>query len=176
MNNFIIREASINDKNKIYHLYQRVSKHIGGLTRTYDEITEDYIENFTTKASKTGLQLIIENTQDISIIGEIHCYKLEPKVFSHILSELTIAVDPDFQGVGLGKKLFQCLLKKVKEEREDILRVELITRESNQKGISFYQSLGFQIEGRLLNRIQSGTKNFEADIPMAWMNDNYHVG
>jgi len=56
--------------------------------------------------------------------------------------------------------------------RSDILRIELIARESNKKAIAFYQKLGFQIEGRLLNRIKTES-GFEADIPMAWMNDNY---
>lgn len=32
--------------------------------------------------------------------------RIEPNVFGHILSELTISVDPFYQGKGLGRKLF----------------------------------------------------------------------
>ncbi len=172
MNLYTLRPATIDDKQGVFDLYLIVSDEIGGLARTRDEITLDYINSFTSKAINYGLQLIIENRRDGSIIGEIHCYKPEPKVFSHILSELTIAIHPDFQSRGLGKMLFLSLLKKVLEERKDILRIELIARESNKKAIAFYQKIGFQIEGRLLNRIK-GESDFEADIPMAWMNDNY---
>lgn len=172
MKEYLIRNSTYNDKDGIFQLYLIVSNEIGGLARTSDEISLDYIDSFTKKSLNNGIQLIIENIKDNSIIGEIHCYKLEPKVFSHVLSELTIAIHPDFQNQGLGKILFQSLLKKVKEERKDILRVELIARESNKKAINFYQKIGFEIEGKLIKRIK-GKLNFEADIPMAWINENY---
>ncbi|MBP6822188.1 MAG: GNAT family N-acetyltransferase, partial [Acidobacteria bacterium] len=102
------------------------------------------------------------------IVGEIHAYALGPKVFAHVLGELTIAVHPEHQGQKLGKALFTELLRQVSESRPDILRVELIARESNQKAIEFYQKLGFKIEGRFVDRIQSVGDGVEADIPMAW--------
>jgi ribosomal protein S18 acetylase RimI-like enzyme len=43
-----------------------------------------------------------------------------------------------------------------------------IARESNQKALAFYQSLGFVREGRLEGRIR-GAGGPEADIPMAWL-------
>ncbi len=179
MTDFRLRPAVVSDKAGIYNLYRLVSQNTGGLARTYTEITSNYVENFINKALTSGIQLVIEDVPNKVILGEIHCYKLEPTVFSHVLSELTIAVHPDFQGQGLGKMLFGALLKKVTEERADILRIELIARESNQKAILFYQSLGFKIEGKLMNRIKTGGASFEADIPMAWMNSNFkfpHAG
>jgi len=107
MTNYLPRLATANDIQGIFNLYSIVSKETGGLARTSDEITYDYVSSFTSKAFDNGLQFIIENQLDQSIIGEIHCYKLEPKVFDHILSELTIAVHPDFQSQGFGKLLFQ---------------------------------------------------------------------
>lgn len=32
-----------------------------------------------------------------------------------------------------------------------------------------YQTLGFVIEGKMVNRIRSVDGGFEADIPMAWI-------
>ena len=173
MTDFHLRPATINDISGIYELYKIVSKNIGGLARTSDEITKEYIENFSQKSLEVGIQILVESILVNRIVGEIHCYKLGPKVFDHVLGELTIVVHPECQGKGIGKLLFNALLGKIKEERKDILRVELIARESNKKAINFYQSLGFKIEGRMLNRIKSGATVFEADIPMAWTNDNY---
>ena len=67
------------------------------------------------------------------------------------------------------------MLTRVENERPDILRVELVVRESNKKAILFYMQLGFKIEGRFENRIDVRNGTFEADIPMAWMNKNYKL-
>jgi len=69
--------------------------------------------------------------------------------------------------------MFNSLLKLIEEKRTDILRVELIARESNTNAIKFYEKLGFKIEGRFEKRINNKNGNFEADIPMAWFNKNY---
>ena len=169
----VIRQGIPKDEQGVLSLYTKVSSRDSGLARGQDEITKEYVEGFMTKAQQDGLIFIAEDTNSRKIIGEIHCYKLTPKVFGHILSELTIAVDPDHQGLGIGKTLFKTLLKEVTAHRRDILRIELIARESNKKAIEFYQSLGFVIEGRLTNRIRAGAAGFEADIPMSWMNPNY---
>lgn len=164
---FSIRKAGISDTNGIFELYKTVSREIGGLARTETEITKAYVENFVNKSFENGLQFVVINKLN-EIIAEIHCYKLEPAVFRHILSELTLAVSPDYQGKGLGKALFLALLNDIQSNRPDILRVELIARESNLKAIQLYEKLGFKIEGRFEKRISNDSTTFEADIPMAW--------
>ncbi|HSF52613.1 MAG TPA: N-acetyltransferase [Algoriphagus sp.] len=156
---------------EILDLYRKVAQISGNLARSSEEISGEYVKNFLKKSHETGLSLIAFDS--MNIIGEIHAYKLEPKVFSHVLSELTVAVHPDFQGMGLGRALFSAFLIEVKTSRPDILRVELISRESNKKAIHFYESLGFKQEGRLENRIDLGEGIFEADIPMAWINQEF---
>jgi ribosomal protein S18 acetylase RimI-like enzyme len=166
---FIIRKATLEETDQIFGLYKTVSKEVGGLARIEKEITKTYIENFSYKSFENGLQFVVTDAlNEQAIIAEIHCYQLEPGVFQHILSELTVAVHPDYQGKGLGKKLFQTLLDEIQFNRPDILRVELIARESNSKAIQLYEQLGFKIEGRFENRINNGNNSFEADIPMAW--------
>jgi len=166
---FIIRKATLEDTNEIFELYKKVSKKVGGLARVEKEITKTYIENFSYRSFENGLQFVVTDAlNEQAIVAEIHCYQLEPGVFKHILSELTVAVHPDYQGKGLGKRLFQTLLDNIQLNRPDILRVELIARESNSKAILLYEQLGFKIEGRFENRINNGNNSFEADIPMAW--------
>lgn len=172
-NNFIIRLANPNDLENIFALYKRVAGKKGGIAREVDEITEDYIANNLKNSSENGICLVIaEKENPDRLIAELHCYKLKPRVFKHILSELTVVVCPAFQGQGLGKMLFEQLIFLVESERNDILRIELIARESNQKAIGLYQRLGFVIEGRLEKRIYANGK-FEADIPMVWFNQKY---
>lgn len=171
---FSTRPANENDFDKIYSLYKKVATEKIGIARSSEEITENYIHAFMKNASASGIELVIEDPSNADrIIAEIHCYKLAPKVFSHLLSELTIVVDQDFHGKGLGKMIFKNLLDTVTETRPDILRVELIAQESNGKAIELYKKVGFKIEGRFEKRIRTCGNNFEADIPMAWINPNY---
>jgi ribosomal protein S18 acetylase RimI-like enzyme len=169
----IIRNSTWEDCESIFRLYQLVSQTEGGLARKTGEISKGYVEQFTKKALENGVQFVaIDPFQEDKLIGEVHCYKMEPRVFSHVLSDLTIAVDPEYQGHGVGNRLFQTLLDHVTEERNDILRVELIARESNTRALRLYRKLGFQAEGRLEKRIHS-IGRLEADIPMAWFNEKF---
>jgi ribosomal protein S18 acetylase RimI-like enzyme len=169
-----IRTADSEDFNKIKLLYKEVARHEGGIARTAHEVTDDYIKNFITKSLATGLILVAENPDDPEmIVAEVHAYKPGIKVFDHVLSELTLVVHPGFQGKKLGRTIFTIFLEEVAHSRPDIGKVELIARESNQKAIALYQSLGFSIEGRLEMRIKTPHGNYEADIPMGWQNPNY---
>ena len=169
-----IRQANPNDFSKIFALYKKVATETTGLARIGDEITEQYIHDVMKNSSESGIELVIDSPDNSNeILAEIHCYKIGPKTFSHVLSELTIAVDPDHQGKGLGRMIFMHLLDFIMNTRPDVLRVELISRETNLKAISFYESLGFKREGKFENRIRSDEHGFEADIPMAWFNPNF---
>ncbi len=169
---FQIRPAQLEDAQGIRQLYLAVARIEGGLARVESEISEEYIHHNLSSGIHKGVCLVA--VQDTQIIAEIHAYPPFPKVFAHVLSDLTIAVHPEFQGSGVGRAIFTELLSTVKEQQAHILRVELIARESNQKAIRFYQSLGFEIEGAMKGRIRRPDGNFEADIPMAWVRTNTH--
>lgn len=165
----MIRAATLSDLNLIAKLYQAVAVIPGGIARQADEITWEYVENNLSKSLQNGICLVAE--EDNQVVAEIHSFKLVPKVFDHVLSELTIVVHPDCQGKGIGKEIFTTFLQEVKTNRPEIIRVELIARESNEKAINFYQKIGFRIEGKLENRISNSDGTFESDIPMAWVRD-----
>jgi ribosomal protein S18 acetylase RimI-like enzyme len=164
-----LRKANGGDVEAIHSLYCKVASVEGGLARTKDEVTIDYVSSFVQKSISNGLIYLAVDSESSTVIGEIHCYTPGIAVFSHVLTELTIAVDPNYQGKGTGRMLFKKLLEMVSTEHPEILRIELIARESNTKAIAFYESLGFGIEGRFTNRIRSVGGGFEADIPMAWV-------
>lgn len=151
----------------IVALYRSVAALEGGLARKQDEISAAYIQNNYACSRERGVCFIARAGQQIA--GEIHACRPFPQVFSHVLSDLTIAVHPQFQGRGVGRLLFTRLIDEVKCNHPEILRIELIARESNQRAIDFYKTLGFLIEGRMAGRIKSVASGFEADIPMAWL-------
>ena len=169
-----IRTAAIDDVSKIVQLYKEVAKIKGGIARLENEITEEYVENFVKKSIADGLILVAIHPDDPDrFIGEMHAYNPSIHVFKHLLSDLTIAVHPEFQGRKIGRTLFTIFLEEIALNRTDIGKVELITREGNVKAINFYQSLGFKIEGRRVRRIKTPAGFYEADIPMGWQNPNF---
>ena len=169
-----IRNAVIEDVNRIQDLYKLVARQGNGIARSEDEITEDYIRKFITRSLENGLIIVAENPANPDeLIGEVHAYKPGIEVFDHMLTNLTIVVHPYFQGKKIGRTLFTIFQEEIALHRPDIGRVELFTRESNTKAIKFYQSIGFTIEGRLEMRIRTPDKNYEADIPMGWQNPNF---
>ncbi len=165
----MIRKTRAEDVEGIYTLYRRVARIPGGLARYEDEISLSYVEGFVRSSVERGLSLVVDI--EGRIVGELHAYRPGLRVFDHVLSDLTICIDPEFQGRGLGRLLFREYLKTVEREMKNILRVELIARESNKRAIEFYKSLGFVVEGSFAGRIRGVAGELEADIPMAWTKD-----
>lgn len=161
-----LRVSSTEDATAVLALYRRVAQVPGGLARLPFEITMPYVEGFLEPASTRGVGLVAESAAGV-VLGEIHAYSPTIFCFSHVLTDLTIAVDPKLQGSGLGRRLFSAFLQKVVDERPHISRVELIARESNTRAIRFYESLGFEREGELRGRILNSDGSLESDIPMA---------
>lgn len=81
--------------------------------------------------------------------------------------------NPDFQGKKIGRTIFTIFLQEIAANKSDVGKVELVTREGNQKAINLYLSLGFVIEGRMEMRIKTPEGRYEADIPMGWTNPNF---
>ena len=168
------RTATIEDLDRIIKLYQEVARTEGGIARLEPEITPEYVSSFLEKSLAAGLIIVGENPDNENeLIAEIHAYKAGIQVFDHVLSDLTIVVHPNFQRRKLGRTILTIFLEEVGRNRPDIGRVELIARESNEKAIALYQSMGFLIEGRLEMRIRTTDRHYEADIPMGWQNPNY---
>ena len=167
---YVVREGKTSDLHKIVALYRTVASRSGGIAREADEVTEAYVSSFIEKSLESGIILTIEDPENPYIlIAEVHTSKPGIKVFAHVFSDLTIVVHPNHQGKGVGKLLFGAMMEKIEAEHPEVLRVELIARESNEKAIDFYKKFGFRAEGRLEKRISDKTGKLEADIPMGWI-------
>lgn len=168
------RTADMDDLHRLILLYKAVAKVEGGIARLEHEVTEDYVKNFIQKSMATGVIIVGENPDDADeLVASIHGYKAGIRVFEHVLGDVTMVVHPHFQGKKIGRTILTIFLEEIGRNRMDIGKVELIARESNLKAIQLYQSLGFQVEGRMEMRIKTPHHTYEADIPMGWQNPNF---
>lgn len=166
-----IRPGRANDAAAIRELYRAVAAIPGGIARAADEITADYVDQFVHASLERGIIVVAEFPESRGLAGEIHAYRSDVLAFRHVLGDLTIAVHPDAQGQGVGRRLFTQLLDEVRRDHHDITRVELVTAESNTRAQRLYESLGFEREGRMERRYRTGEGRYETDIPMAWLRD-----
>ena len=163
----MIRKAVEADHAGIVALYRAVAATPGGIARRPEEVSDAYVRGFMHEAATQGLEFVFE--EDGIILGEIHAASPGIACFAHVLSDLTIAVSPQAQGRGVGRRLFQALLDEVTHHLPAITRVELFARDSNQRARALYESLGFVEEGRLRARIIDADGKPETDTIMGWI-------
>ena len=168
------RTATISDIPALIKLYKAVAKIEGFLGHLEYEVTEEYVSRFVSKSLETGLIIVGESeTNPDELVAEVHGYKPGIDIFNHVLGDVTFLVHPDHQGKGIGRTLMTIFLDEIATNRPDIGKVELFTGESNRRALGLYQSLGFMIEGRMEMRYRTPTGNYEADIPMGWVNPGF---
>jgi len=163
-----LRPGRREDAPAIQLLYQTVGATPGGIARTPQEVTSDYVDGFVARSLERGIIIVAEAPGLTGLAAELHAYRSELHNFTHVLGDLTVAVHPAAQGQGIGRQLFTRLLDEVARDHPDITRVELVAAESNARALRLYESVGFQREGRFEGRIRNSSGGFEADIPMAW--------
>ena len=135
-----------------------------GLARRPDEIGIDYIRG---NLSRDGVCLAAYEGE--ILLGELHAFRLVPRQFAHILTDLTVAVAPDAQGKGVGAALFAALFDEAARMDPPATRIELVVRAGNSRAIALYERLGFMREGCFRGRVVLPDGTVEDDIPMAWM-------
>ncbi len=165
MSEVTIRPTTPADAPAILALHIAAALRGGGLAREPDEMDLAAIEGSLAKPFANGAAL--SAWVDGSLAGEIHASRLGPRQFDHNLTDLTIAVHPDFQGRGVGAALFEALFVAAAALTPKVERVELLCREGNEHAVRLYQRLGFVIEGRFPRRVRLKDGTVEDDLAMA---------
>ena len=166
MTEIMIAALTPDAADKVVTLYRAVAAAGGGLARAPDEIDEAYVRGFLARAQTDGVSRAVW-LPDGSLAAEIHAHRMHPRQFGHVLTDLTAAVRPDWQGKGLGAMLFNALIEAARQMQPPITRIELMVREGNTGAIALYQRLGFVIEGRLARRVRLPNGTTEDDLAMA---------
>lgn len=144
-----------------------------GLARHADEIRRDYVIALADYGTGHGAGSpgakgvsIVASLGD-ALVGEIHAARMQPRQFSHVMTDLTVAVHPRAQGRGVGSALFRALFDFAARLGPPVTRIELFARTGNAAAIRLYERLGFRAEGRFAGRVRLADGTLEDDIPMA---------
>lgn len=173
MEEIVLREADPADVAAIIALY-RAAAAGGNLARTPGEVSEAYVADFVRNSRQRGLILVLHPAgQPGRVVGEIHGYTLGLQVFRHVFEHVTMAVHPDYQGRGLGRRLVQGLQNRIRLHMPHIMKVELKCFSHNRQALNLYQKTGFVIEGRQQNRVWVEGNTFAEGISLAWFNPDY---
>ena len=159
-----LRRTTLADVPALFDLHRAAAEAPGGLARRPDEVDVAYVSAFVAKASASGVALSAWCGDRIA--GEIHASRMGMRQFEHVLTDLTVAVHPGFQGQGVGRQLFQALIAAAATLTPPIERIELMAREGNLNAVGLYKSLGFLIEGRMPGRVRMADGSADADLAM----------
>ena len=162
----VLRPLTTADAPAVLALYQATAaRPSSGLARSPDEMDLAWVHGFLGKASALGATLGVWAGEVLA--GEIHASRTGPRQFDHNLMDLTVAVHPDWQGRGVGARLFEGLFAAAAAMTPAIERIELAVREGNDGALRLYQRMGFVIEGHHPGRVRLPDGTVETDITMA---------
>lgn len=156
------RPLSLADAPALLVLMRRAE---GGLGRLPDEMDLAWMEEALSGALAGGVA--IGAWDGSRLVGMIKASRMPSVQFQHVLWDLTVAVDPEAQGRGIGQGLFGQLFANAATLTPRVERIELVVREGLAHAIRLYERLGFRQEGRFERRFRLSNGTYEADLPMA---------
>lgn len=170
MSGFIVRPATPDDADAILALHRKVAAQPGGLARRPEEVTADYVAHAMAASAEGGANLVAV-AADGALCGELHVERMKLAIFAHVLTDLTVAVDPNWQGRGVGSALFHALIETARAMTPPVGRIELWTGAANLGAQRLYERLGFRIEGRMIGRGRLPDGAVDDDIVMGLLLD-----
>ena len=159
-----IRPGTLDDAAAILAVYRAAARQGNGILRREHEVTDAYVHHNLTNSLATGLSLVAE--RDGVVIGELHGWARPLRQLAHVLSDISIAIDPMAQGGGLGRGLFDAFIVMVRRDMTHIRVLELLCREDNTRAVALYEAMGFVLEGRLVNRVALDDGGYKDDLIM----------
>jgi ribosomal protein S18 acetylase RimI-like enzyme len=142
-----IREAAPKDAEKMIAFYNRVGGESDFLSFGEGEfltpLSEYELFLASVKQEQNALIVVAEKEEKITSIASITSSQ-NPR--NKHVGTLGIVVEKSYSGLGLGRQLMIELIEWARANKQT-KKIELVTREDNQRAISLYRELGFQTEG-----------------------------
>ena len=136
--NYMIREINISDAEAI----QKICKTSLG----YD-VDISTVENQIKKLScdnKNHILAVFEDENTKKVIGFVHAQVYESVYSDTGLNILGLAVDPQFQGRGVGKKLMCCIEKYAMDNNMAFIRLN--SANYRLEAHKFYENIGYKCD------------------------------
>jgi len=127
-------------------------------------------------------EMFLPIMRELLATGEQYVYEIDGKVaasyrvtrkqhrMSHIAYLGTFAVHPEFKSRGVGKRVVEDLIERLR--RDGMKRLELLVVIDNHKAIDFYKRLGFEVEGVLKKFLKrKNSDEYVDELAMALMLD-----
>lgn len=161
----IIRPARVEDAPLIVSAERLVAARPGYLASRPEEILEETARSTIQKFSQSheGKYLVAE--EDGRIVGHALLIPMALAATRHIV-RLTIVVHRGHEGHGIGRQLLSSLIEWARAAPR-VRKIELNVRSTNTRAIELYRSLGFEEQGRQLQRICVDDQTFIDDLEMA---------
>ncbi len=166
-----IRNAQPNDASILAAAEKAIAAIPGFLVSKPEEI---HSQNFHKRIAElnsipNGKYIVAEQNGDL--VGHAMLDPMGLKAIEHVV-RLTIAVHPGYEEKGIGEQLLTHLIDWAKSNPA-VKKIELNVRSCNTRAIRLYQKLGFNIEGRIRNRVRISDNEFVDDLEMGlFVKDN----
>jgi ribosomal protein S18 acetylase RimI-like enzyme len=111
------------------------------------KVAMELVDEFLEKGEASGYEIYTAVKEDDEAIGYI-CFGKRPLTLA-TYDIYWIAVDPSYQGNGIGKSLIKFTEQKIKEKGGMLILVETSSQEKYQRTISFYNACGYTEVARI---------------------------
>jgi putative acetyltransferase len=160
----IIRPARVEDAPMLWAAEFETAKTPGKLVSRPHELK---VESFAARIAEVrdrGRYIVAE--RDGKPVGHAVLEPMALERLAHVF-RLTIVVHPGQERRGIGTRLMNELIEWA-EGNPKVGKIELLVRASNKAAIALYKKLGFEVEGRLINRLKLEDGSYLDDLAMAW--------
>ncbi len=138
---FKLRIGSLSDFDQLYAIY--MDKAVNPFLN-FEIMSQEAFKPIFNELLQSGELYVYEN--EAQIVATCVVMRLKRRAH-HVATLGTLATHPEFQGKGMGTQFIKELINKLKAT--GIKRIDLCAEADNPKAISFYQKLGFKLEGVL---------------------------
>lgn len=146
--NYIVREATISDISFIKDIYNQGIEDRSATLETCLRSQEDMEKWFFNRTDR--YKVIVIEDEDYIVRGWASINEFNSRCCYSGVSDISIYIERDFRGKGLGKILLKGLIQTAKNQ--NFHKLVLSTFEFNEAGKKLYKSLDFREVGTYINQ------------------------
>ena len=165
----LIRSARVEDAQAMVDYLKTTAGESNYLTRSPEEvvITLPEEEAFLRLLIKDERRFMLNAFDGDKLVGNIYLAERSSRKRIRHRASMGIAVIKDYWGLGIGRALMMAALQTA--EKLGFEQVELGVYANNEKALKLYQSLGFEMYGRLPRACKLGEDDYQDDLLMIKM-------